>query len=228
MPALSSNEFPGSGDNGAASTRAGNWVAALRDIAGRSAQARERCELCGAELESHHAHLIEPPTQRLLCACAPCALLFSDSTAARFRRVPEEVARLTNFTLDAAQWDALGIPINMVFFVRSSAPRRWLALYPGPAGATESQLDLAAWDELMRTNEAMSTLADDVEALLINRLDAADDCFRVPIDRCYALVGLIRRHWRGVAGGSAAENAIAQFLAQLRVEAGESLEAGHA
>ena len=80
----------------------------------------------------------------------------------------------------------------------------------------------------MRTNEAMSTLADDVEALLINRLDGADDCFRVPIDRCYALVGLIRRHWRGVAGGSAAENAIAQFLAQLRVEAGESLEAGHA
>jgi len=228
MPVPSSNELPGSGGNGTASTHAGNWVAALRGVAGRAAPARERCELCGVDLESHHTHLIEPQTQRLLCACAPCALLFTDSTAARFRRVPKEVARLANFTLDAAHWDALKIPINMVFFVRSSAQRRWLALYPGPAGATESQLDLAAWDELMRANEAMGTLPDDVEALLINRLDGANDCFRVPIDRCYALVGLIRRHWRGIAGGSAAENAIAQFLARLRVEAGERLEAGHA
>ena len=138
------------------------------------------------------------------------------------------MARLTRFTLEAGQWDALRIPINMVFFVRSSARRRWVALYPGPAGATESQLDLAAWDELVQANEAMGTLAEDVEALLINRLEGANDCFRVPIDRCYALVGLIRQHWRGIAGGSTAQNAIAQFLGQLRVDAGESLEAGHA
>jgi hypothetical protein len=203
-------------------------VAALRGIAARAAPTEDRCELCGAALEARHAHLIEPQAQNLLCACAPCALLFSDRAAARYHRVPEDVVRLTNFRLDAVQWDALRIPINMVFFVRSSAQQRWLALYPGPAGATESQLDLSVWDELVQANAALSTLADDVEALLINRLEGADECFRVPIDRCYALIGLIRQHWRGITGGNSAQEAIAQFLARLRVDAGETLEAGHA
>jgi hypothetical protein len=38
----------------------------------------------------------------------------------------------------------------------------------------------------------------------------------VPIDRCFALVGLIRTHWRGLSGGAEAWQAIRDFFAQLR------------
>jgi hypothetical protein len=38
----------------------------------------------------------------------------------------------------------------------------------------------------------------------------------VPIDRCYALVGLIRTHWHGIAGGEEAWDTISVFFSDLR------------
>jgi hypothetical protein len=54
------------------------------------------------------------------------------------------------------------------------------------------------------------------EALLVNRIDGAREYYRVPIDRCFALVGLIRTCWRGLSGGAEAWQAIRHFFAELR------------
>ena len=37
-----------------------------------------------------------------------------------------------------SQWDGLMMPINMAFFFKSTPQSRVIALYPSPAGATES------------------------------------------------------------------------------------------
>ena len=68
------------------------------------------------------------------------------------------------------------------------------ALCPGPAGATESLLDLGAWDDLVAANPVLTTLTADVEALLVRAGDERHDAYVVPIDRCYELVGHMRRH----------------------------------
>lgn len=195
------------------------WVAALRGFLGTPLAEVEHCELCDAEIGAQHAHLIEPKTRRLLCACRGCSLLFDhDDPSRRFRRVPDRAARLHDFALADDVWDALLIPINMAFFCRSSTHKRVLAMYPGPAGATESTLDLAAWGALVDDNPWLDQLECDVEALLVNRVNGAREYYRVPIDRCYALVGTIRTHWHGVSGGQGSREAIQAFFAQLREE----------
>ena len=199
MPPRLANES-GVSAGGKSVGAAGNWVAALRGLAGHSAPA-EHCDLCGATLEQRHAHLIEADAKRLLCACVPCALLFGDQSARRYRRVPERVALLANFRLESAQWDALRIPINIVFFFRSAAQQRWIAMYPGPGGAIQSQLDLSAWEDLVQTNPTLAELEDDVEAVLLNRLDGAAECFRIPIDRMLPLADAAKGHTAAEKGG---------------------------
>lgn len=196
------------------------WVASLKGFLGLERKPVEHCELCYAEIEPEHDHLIEPDTRRLLCACQACALLFDSPEARRYRRVPREVKRLQGFDLSDAQWDALLIPINLAFFVRSSTQDRVLALYPGPAGATESKLALQTWDDLACANPLLQALQPDVEALLVNRMDGAREYYRLPIDRCYELVGLIRSHWHGLSGGQDVRAAQLRFFEQLRAETG--------
>lgn len=118
--------------------------------------------------------------------------------------------------LSDAEWDALAIPIGLAFFFHSTPEMRMLALYPGPAGPTESLLPLEAWSGLVARNPVLTELEPDVEALLVNRLNGAKEYYAVPIDRCYELVGLIRTHWAGIAGGPAASKAIGGFFSSLR------------
>ncbi|MGH8282926.1 MAG: DUF5947 family protein [Gammaproteobacteria bacterium] len=209
-------------------TKPGNWIAALRGFAGTQQAVVERCELCNAEIVSKHAHLIEPESRRILCACTPCALLFSNNEAKHYRRVPGNAQQLREFKLSDAQWDAFQIPINMAFFFRSSTENRVLAMYPGPAGATESKLDLEAWDDLAAANPVLRELQDDVEALLVNRVQGAHEYFRMPIDRCYELVGHIRRHWHGLSGGDGVREAIQTFFASVREDTTGNEVSAHA
>lgn len=134
----------------------------------------------------------------------------------KFVRVPTDVRRLNNFRFTNAEWDALGIPIGLAFFYRSSTDQRILAFYPGPAGSTECTLDLAKSSQVFDDNAVFAELEPDVEALLANRVDGAHEYFVVPIDRCYELVGLIRTQWRGISGGPDAAKAIERFFAGLR------------
>ena len=92
------------------------------------------------------------------------------------------------------------------------------------AGATESLLSLETWEELARANPLLASLATDVEALLVRNVQRRGgfECYIVPIDACYELVGRIRRRWKGFDGGEEAWKEIDGFFADVR---GRSTEA---
>ena len=195
--------------------------AVLRRFAQRPGPA-ERCELCGKPLAGEHAHLLEPATRRIACACDACAIVSSEGASGRYRRIPRRALFLADFCLTDAQWDSLLIPINIAFFYCSTPHERTIALYPSPAGATESLLDLNGWNEVVAQNPILATMESDVEALLVNRLRTGPsrvqdgEYYVAPIDECFKLVGLIRSHWRGLSGGTEVWQEIGQFFISLR------------
>jgi hypothetical protein len=193
----------------------------LQTLARRAATEREatleRCELCSAPLAAEHRHLLDLRSRELMCACRACTLLFDRSAAGggHFRLVPDRRLRITDLDLDDVLWEELRLPVDMAFFFHSSTEERVLAFYPSPMGATESLLGLDAWRELEAANPVLTTLEPDVEALLVNRVRGARRHWIVPMDECFALVGLIRTRWRGFTGGKEAWEGIAAFFEEL-------------
>jgi hypothetical protein len=196
-------------------------LTSLRRFA-RPRPVRERCDLCGAELADEHAHLLEVARNRLVCACDPCAILFDTPGAGKFRRVPRRTQLLREFQLSDEVWAGLHLPIELAFFVYNTAAGRVVALYPSPAGATESLVAMESWQQLAEENPVLRELEPDVEALLVNRVQGAREHYRVGIDRCFELVGLLRTHWRGLSGGPAVWEQIGRFFAGLRGERGHA------
>ena len=196
-------------------SRQSDSFAALRQFIRERAPA-EQCELCSIGLAHEHPHLLDPATRQLVCCCEACAILFSGQASARYRRVPRRIRALADFQISDAQWDSLLLPINLAFFFYSSPAEQMVALYPSPAGATESLLDLEGWNDLVRDNPILATLEPDVEALLVNRVGNARHYYIAPIDECYKLVGLIRSNWRGLSGGAEAWQEIGEFFASLK------------
>ena len=186
----------------------------------RGVEPAQYCELCSAPIARSHSHLVQVSDRQLVCCCQACTLLFGHNDAAKYRVIPQRSQHLADFRISDAQWDALQIPINIAFFLKSTAQSGVVALYPSPAGATESLLDLAAWEEMAADNPVLAELTPDVEALLVNRADGAREYYRVSIDHCYELVGLIRARWRGVSGGSQVWDAIREFFAALETSGG--------
>ena len=177
-----------------------------------------RCELCGGPLPEEHRHVADIQAQSLLCACRACVVLLGREGAGggHFKLVPERRRLLEGFELSEEQWAALQLPVDLAFFFRSTPADRVVALYPSPAGATESQLTLEAWEMLERANPVLAELEPDVEALLVNRTAGAREHFLVPIADCYELVALIRTHWKGLAGGPDVQRELAEFFDRLR------------
>jgi hypothetical protein len=176
--------------------------------------------LCSADLAEDHEHLVEPAARRLVCACTPCAILFSHRSGSKFRRVPRRVENLDGLRLSDLQWEGFGLPIALAFFLHSTPAGRVVAVYPSPAGATESALPLDAWEEFVAENPELRTLEPDVEALLVNRVGSARDHIRVGIDQCYRLAGLLRTHWQGFSGGAVLWAEIGRFFAELKRRGG--------
>ena len=163
-----------------------------------------------------HEHVFDPARRDLRCACPRCAGLLSEAPASRWRRVRAVSRPLEGPPLTDAHWNAFAIPIEVAFLYRSAAGEG-RAVYPSPAGATESHPSAGAWASVAAEVPALAALAPDVEALLISRLGPAPQQYVVSIDVAYALVGVMRRHWRGFAGGPEAWAAIARFFDALRV-----------
>jgi hypothetical protein len=205
----------------------------LRQFARKPSRLVEKCDMCSAELGSEHAHLVELTQRRLHCACDACAMLFSGKAGTKYKRVPRDSRLLANFRMTDVEWDSLLIPINLAFFFQNSVDSHVSAMYPSPAGATESLLPLEAWSSTVQANPALNHLEPDVEALLVNRVgqsrgSAAAEYYIVPIDTCYKLVGLIRLHWRGLSGGTEVWQEISNFFAELRYRSQIVTEETHA
>jgi len=203
-----------------ASSDSAPFLERLRGLLEAKPQARagERCELCGTAIPDEHRHLVSLESRSLLCVCRPCCLLFTSRGAAggKYRPVPERCLFAPGLRLVEAQWERLQIPVNIAFFFHNSSLGRTVGFYPSPAGATESLLPLATWDEVVRANPLVQAMEPDVEALLVYKRAAGFECYVAPIDVCYELVGRIRRRWKGFHGGEEAWREIDAFFSGLR------------
>jgi hypothetical protein len=210
----------------AARRRAG-LVARMRSIAqanggsqdgGPRAAPEERCDLCGAPMPDDHRHLLHLDERRILCSCEPCWALHSGDP--EYRPAGMRTVWLDGLDCSDELWAGFQIPIGLAFFLRSSVTGGMVAFYPSPAGATESELGLDAWDALVERNPVLADLDADAEALIANRLADPPQYVIAPIDDCYRLVGMIKARWEGISGGAALETAVPEFFAGLRGSAG--------
>ncbi len=173
----------------------------------------ERCDLCGTTISSEHRHLIQLEERRIDCTCESCWAMRSGDP--EYRPVGNRVAWLPDLDVPDDRWASFAIPIGLAFFMRSSVAGGVVALYPSPAGATESQLDMSAWDALCADNPALEALEADSEGLIVNRLADPPQYAIAPIDDCYRLVGTVKAKWEGISGGTGLEQAIRGFFDEL-------------
>jgi hypothetical protein len=175
----------------------------------------ERCEMCGAPVADEHQHVVNVSSRSLLCTCRPCYLLFThDDAELAYRAVPDRY--LSFAELPEPVWDELELPVGTAFLFINSVLGRVVAFYPGPAGATESDLSLQAWGRVVAAAPALATLRVDVEALLVHTNDHRIEAFLVPIDVCYELVGHLRKLWRGFDGGQDVRARMDEFFGVVR------------
>ncbi|MFI6529695.1 DUF5947 family protein [Streptomyces uncialis] len=181
----------------------------------------ERCTFCGAGLPPGHRHLADTAERALVCACTACVLLFQQPGAAdgRYRAVPDRCLSDPGREPGEDTWRTLGIPVSTAFLMLGTAPARPVLCYPGPAGATESDLEPETWRTAFAGNRLAALLEPDVEALLLRRTHGRVRCFLVPVDRAYELVGRMRLHWRGFDGGSEAHAELDAFFAAVQERA---------
>jgi Family of unknown function (DUF5947) len=186
-------------------------------------RAGEVCELCAEPISDDHSHLVDLEARSLMCACRGCYLLFVAEGAggSHFKSVPDRYLSFSDFQLSPEQWDRLQIPVSVAFFFLNSSLDRIAAFYPGPAGATESELPLDTWAEIVEVNPRLETLQPDVEAFLVRSKPnvGGTECYVVPIDACYELVGHLRRLWRGFDGGREANAKLDSFFYDVKARA---------
>ena len=172
--------------------------------------------MCAEPISETHSHVVNLESRGLMCTCRGCYLLFTaEGAELRYRAVPDRYLSYPDFTLGPGQWDSLEIPVGLVFLFRNSVQQRTIAFYPGPAGATESELPLEAWESVVAANPSLGLLQPDVEALLMRAPEPGRPdftCNIVPIDACYELVGRLRQLWRGFDGGRDAQEAMDTFF----------------
>jgi hypothetical protein len=215
-----------SATNGSGTGRA-DLVSSMRKLA-RSAPPADTgakteggCELCGISLGENHRHLLHLTERRIICACATCWAQRSGDP--ELRPTGSRVVWLGDFELPEELWARLEIPIGLSFFMLSSVAEAVVAMYPSPAGATESELDLVAWQELSTLNPILTGIEPDAEALVVNRITEPHSYVIAPIDECYGLVGAIKMNWEGISGGPVLEKTVPAFFDDLRRRAGVAI-----
>ncbi|MDQ6623057.1 MAG: DUF5947 family protein, partial [Verrucomicrobiota bacterium] len=140
--------------------------AALRRLAGTAPAAsapaaneiEEHCELCGLRLPPEHRHMLETATRKIVCACDACTMTFVPVVGGRFKVIPRDARAFPDFQMSDAEWEGLSLPIGLAFFFFNTPNDKMVALYPSPAGATESLLPLPAWQTLVEKNPALCEL----------------------------------------------------------------------
>lgn len=179
--------------------------------------AQERCDLCSTTVPPDHRHMLNLYERQIVCVCESCWALRSGDP--EFRPTGNRTLWLEDFQLPEELWAQFRIPIGLAFFMHSSVTNCVVALYPSPAGATESELHFETWDRLVTMNPVLSRLEPDAEALIVNRMGDTPAFAIAPIDRCYMLVGLVKTAWEGISGGASVEKAIEGYFRDLRAVA---------
>jgi len=187
----------------------------------RFAQARpqvERCDLCGAAFDEVHQHLLDRKSRQIACSCDACAIVFCGQAGGKFLRIPRRIRRVDARTFSDLEWEAMALPINLAFFLRD-AEGRMAAMYPSPAGAVESQIDLDSLHPDHAIKARMQSLEPEVEALIVNRIGDEHLSYIIPLDECYRLVGIVKTRWRGLSGGPDVWAGIHEFFQSLDARA---------
>jgi hypothetical protein len=191
------------------------WAGARPAAAPRPAPSlTASCELCPIGIGEDHRHLLHLDERRIVCVCETCWSMRSGDP--EFRPPSVRTLWLGDFVMSDEVWAAFQIPIGLAFLLRSGVTGAVVALYPSPAGATESELDLTAWDALCAANPVLEQLEPDAEALIVNRTGPEHQYAIVPTDQAYRLVGLIKSRWEGITGGRAVDQAIAEYFDAVR------------
>lgn len=175
--------------------------------------ADERCELCARPVPDEHRHLLQIDERRIVCVCEACWALRSGD--AEYRPTGHRIRWLPDLVLSDDLWARFAVPIGLAMFFHSAPAERVVALYPSPAGPMESELDMSAWRLLEAANPVLADMEADIEGLLVNRLVTPSQHAIAPIDRCYALGGVVKMAWQGISGGSEVAPAVTAFFADL-------------
>jgi hypothetical protein len=177
----------------------------------------EYCDVCGVTIAADHRHLLHLTERRIVCACESCWAMRSGE--GDYRPTGNRTVWLADLDIPDDLWAAFQIPIGLAFFMRSTVTECVVAMYPSPAGATESELHFEAWGRMVELNPVLGDLEPDIEGLMINRTSEPPAYAIAPIDRCYALTGAIKASWEGISGGAGVESAVASFFDQIRAQA---------
>jgi Family of unknown function (DUF5947) len=177
----------------------------------------ESCELCGIAIPDDHRHLLHLSERRIVCTCEACWGMRSGE--GDYRPTGQRTLWLSELDVPDELWASFQIPIGLAFFMQSTVTECVVAMYPSPAGATESELHFESWSRMVELNPALARMEPDIEGLIVNRLVEPPEYVIAPIDRCYALTGTVKAAWEGISGGSGVEEAVARFFEGLRAEA---------
>ena len=182
-----------------------------------AASAAECCELCGIPIPEDHRHLLHLVERRIVCTCEACWGMRSGE--GDYRPTGQRTLWLAELDVPDDLWASFQIPIGLAFFMRSTVTACVVAMYPSPAGATESELHFESWSRMLERNPVLARMEPDIEGLIVNRLAEPPAYAIAPIDRCYALTGTVKASWEGISGGSGVDEAVARFFEGLRAEA---------
>ena len=174
----------------------------------------ERCDLCGVTIPDEHRHLLHLVERRIVCSCETCWAMRSGE--GDFRPTGNRTVWLADLDLPDEVWANFQIPIGLAFFMESTVTSCVVAMYPSPAGATESELHFESWQQMVKLNPVLAGLEPDIEGLIVNRLSEPASYAIAPIDRCYALTGAIKLTWEGISGGTGVGEAVTRFFDELR------------
>jgi hypothetical protein len=174
----------------------------------------ERCDLCGIGIADDHRHLLALVERRILCSCETCWAMRSGE--GDYRPVGNRTLWLSDVDVPDDLWASFQIPIGLAFFMQSTVTACVVAMYPSPAGATESELHFETWQRMVELNPVLGELEPDIEGLIVNRLAEPAVYAIAPIDVCYALTGAIKLTWEGISGGAGVGEAVTRFFDELR------------
>lgn len=198
-----------------AETQGGSIVAVTEGAPSLSGS--ERCDLCGAPIPDEHRHLLHLAERRIVCSCEACWAMRAGE--GDYRPSGSRTLWLPDLEIPEEVWAGFQIPIGLAFFMNSSVTGCVVAMYPSPAGATESELHFESWARMVELNPVLADLEPDIEGLIVNRLAMPHVHVIAPIDQCYALTGAVKASWEGISGGAGVERAIERFFEALRERA---------